>query len=325
MQICTNIDPFFLGYHPSSAPSHKATFDQSTLYPPSYQHPSQHHPGSMVGLSLRRHRSAAPTVGSTSGSLLQHHQHRPEHADSRPASSAGESNYDYGNVIVNPPASQFAYSVDNVDGRRLSYVPPSSAGASTGMHAGMAGGPASDHSSPLSYGQVTMGPNGEYTDSPYDGSGGSPGSAGHGHGMPLPGQVPVSAPMSVSMPLPPQVPLPMSDPRLFGMRGHAHSLSSEIATQQMQQYVNLDALASDEYSAQQASSNGHEQSSSGHEDGMHAPAGYMHQTTSSVYRAAHADTGAQEEMYQYPYQHASGMHIPHQYGYNAPVEQQVAL
>jgi hypothetical protein len=270
-------------------------------------------------------------MGSSSGSLLQQHQQRHDHLDSRPASSAGaESNYDYGSVIVNTPASQFAYSIDNADGRRaVNHAPPSSSGGmNNGVHSGM-GGPGSDHSSPLSYGHVTVGPNGEYADSnnsPYEGSGGSPGSVGHGQGniMPLPVPVPVSVPMSIPMPLP-QVSLPMSDPRLFNMRGHAHSLSSEIATQQMQQYVDLDGLASDEYSTAQTSSHGHDQSSSSHEDGMHAVSGYMNQTASAVYRNGGSEAGSHEEMYQYHYRHPSNMHVPHPYGYSTSVEQRVGL
>jgi hypothetical protein len=262
---------------------------------------------------------------STSGGPIL--QQRHEHLDSRPASSAGaESNYDYGSVIVNTPASQFAYSVDNADGRRavVNHVQPSSGGMNNGVHSGM-GGPASDHSSPLSYGHVTMGPNGEYTESnnnsPYDGSGGSPGSVGHGqsNGMPLPVSVSVPVPVSVPMMPLPQVSLPMTDPRLF-RGGHAHSLSSEIATQQMQQYVDLDALASDEY---QTSSHGHEHSSNSHEDG--SGSGYMTQT--ATYRNTGSDgSHGHEEMYQYQYRHPSNMHVPpHPYGYTASVEQRVGL
>jgi hypothetical protein len=176
----------------------------------------------MVGLSLRRHRSAAPTLsGGGVGGLRNAMDHpglvQHQNLDSRPASSAGgDSNYDYGTVLVNPAAhnQQFAYNVEGGDASAMAYGPSASV-----MYA--AAGPGSDHSSPMSYGRVAD------SNSPYDGSNASPGSAHN------------SEPHLAHMPIPQQA-------AYAGMRiHHGHSLSSEIATQQMQQYVDLDGLADD--------------------------------------------------------------------------------
>lgn len=237
-------------------------------------------------------------MGSSGPGSLLHQRHDPArpqaaHAESRPASSAGgESNYEYGSVIVNPPNGHpFAYSVDTGDGRGVvGYLPPGSAGVGMNVTPGVGGGPASDHSSPLSYGHVTIGPNGEYADanSPYDGSnGGSPGSMSHGQVPPLP----VQMNMPPSIPLPPQTMPPPMATIPFGMRGHAHSLSSEIATQQMQQYVDLDGLAGEEQYPQQQSA----VSSSGHDEG------YLQSNSAAPvpYTGGGSEGGSHEEIYPY--------------------------
>lgn len=242
-------------------------------------------------MSLRRYRSATPMMtgnGTTGGLRAEYHPAQQQHADSRPASSAGgESNYDYGSVVNAPGgAHPFAYSVDSGDGQRMGYAPPDSA-----PHAGVVVGPGSDHSSPQSYGVAMVG--GEYVESnsQYDGSNGSPGSTGNGGGgtgVMLPVQ-PVAEPrIMVAMAPPP--------------RGHMHSLSSEIATQQMQQYVDLDGLA--EENEHQPASTSAPPSYHGH---VRYPEGYDHD---GAQRYLHAEQpivgsyqssseGGHDEMYAY--------------------------
>lgn len=313
---------------PSSAPSHKATFDQSSLYPPIHSHHRQ--TGGMVGVSLRRYRSAAPAMTGTSGAggLRMGNDGRPLSThpmiDSRPASSAGESNYDYGTVIVNSSmlgqgqGNTFAYSIDSGDGQgaTMSYVPPDSAAMS-----GVGGEPGSEHSSPMSYGNGTLGAEYGDSNSPYDGSnGGSPGSVG--------GQV-----ANVPMMAPVAMVHPMHDHPAFQMRGHAHSLSSEIATQQMQQYVDLDGLAGESESTNMTT--GAPASYSHHASQQHQQQYQDDRRPDVAAYAGHPEAESHEELYQYHYQshpgaslHDRAMHRTQQpvpYGYPTTMEQPVSL
>ena len=252
----------------------------------------------MVGVSLRRYRSAAPAMTGTSGAsgLGMGNDGRPLSThpiiDSRPASSAGESNYDYGTVIVNGSMlgqghgnNTFAYSVDSGEGQAMTmnYVPPTSAAMS-----GVAGEPGSDHSSPMSYGNGTLGA--EYGDSssPYDGSNnGSPGSAGQATNVPM---------------MPPAAMVhSMHEHPAFQMRGHIHSLSSEIATQQMQQYVDLDGLAGESESVNQpagaSASYAHHASSQQYQDETAEHSQYRRPDVGAY--TGHSEAESHEELYQY--------------------------
>ncbi|KAG8860429.1 homeodomain transcription factor ste12 [Serendipita sp. 411] len=316
---------FSLYHYPSSAPAHKATFDHSTLYPPNYQHQHSTHPNSgMAGLSLRRHRSAAPAMsGGTSVGGLRIGAHL---VDSRPASSAGESTYDYGTVIVNGPAvaapgNSFAYSVDSGDGHGqtgvMNYVPPRSATMS-----GVAADPGSDHSSPMSYGHATYSVEYGDSNSPYDGSNGgnSPQGAGSAH----------LAIMSTPVP----VMHPIQEHPAFAMRGHVHSLSSEIAHQQMQQYVDLDGGAGENEHQATVSYQEHEQSQRYHEEPQQMQ--YLHTEPESTHAGSYHPPGQEREheVYRFQnYQHHPTMHQQMQdhpshhvtaYGY-PPVDQRIPL
>ncbi|KAG8835260.1 homeodomain transcription factor ste12 [Serendipita sp. 399] len=317
---------FSLYPYPSSAPAHKATFDHSSLYPPNYQHS---HPNSgMAGLSLRRHRSAAPAMsgGSSAGGLRIGAHHL---VDSRPASSAGESTYDYGTVIVNgpvvaAPGTSFAYSVDSGDGHGqtgvMSYVPPNSAAMS-----GVPADPGSDHSSPMSYGQATYSIEYGDSNSPYDGSNGGNSPRG-----PAPGHL-------AMMPTPVPVMHPMHEHPAFAMRGHVHSLSSEIAHQQMQQYVDLDGGAGENEQQSAVSYQEREQPQQYHEEPAQR-VHYMHTEPEPPHAGPYQPTGPErehDEIYRFQnYQHHPAMHQPMQdhpshhvpqYGYPSTVDQRIPL
>ncbi|KIM26524.1 hypothetical protein M408DRAFT_25241 [Serendipita vermifera MAFF 305830] len=170
--------------------------------------------------------------------------------------------------------------------------------------------------------------NGEYVESnsQYDGSNGSPGSAaGNGNGAP------VAAPV--------MVPMPVAETRIMVAmgpppRGHVHSLSSEIATQQMQQYVDLDGLAED--NEQQPASASAPPSFHGH---VRYPEGYEHDgaprylhTEQPVVGSYHSSSseGGHDEMYSYRFQQQTAMHAhPEHHAQPYPAryyhEQRVAL